>query len=412
MDGISLHTAGTSQEGRPIYALEIGKGEKVVFITGGAHANEPAGTVTLVHLSGELAKLQYAGYLKDYKFYFIPQLDPDGALVNWTWMKEPFSYKNFSRFYHCKTSPDIENGIPLEPGKKAERPEIEAFKKFIDSVGSVEYYITLHTTPLLGGALFLLNAVDIESTMPVIEFITERCKKQGLPMYDIDVHGHCGYKYIAPGFTIAGQLEDMEKFYKDQPEMLKKIKLSTYRYAMKERGAKLAFIAELPVMVDSELNTQEETKIPLYDLEMEKIRRGEEFFKKRMEIWDKVKEFPVTEENKKWIEFYEFMNERFEAGLKAQRKDMERYKGKFAKMSEMVELNRDNYRAEASRGIMGMNRLSGINTDEARDLYKKYEKIFEEGWREYEKRISYRILSLADQVKLQTAMIMAGLLIV
>lgn len=410
-DGIYIHTIGMSPEGRPIYAFEIGKGEKIIFVSGGAHSNEPSGTATLVHLAGELVKLQKDGYLKDYKFYFLPQLDPDSAVINWAWMKEPFSYKNLVRYSYCKVDPDIENGIPVEGDEKAARPEIAAFKGFIDSVEKVDYYVTLHTTPHLGGALFLLRTKELEEVKPVMEFITENCEKEGLPMYNIDVHGVCGYEYIAPGFVKTGSLEDNAKFYKDSPEMLKKLKLSTYQYAMEKRGAKLAFIAELPFIVDPELNDQEETKISLYDLTLEKLRRGEKNFEIRMEIWKDLQRFPITEENKLWIEFYEFMDGRTGAGLKAQKKDMDRYKDKFAKMHELSGLSRDNYSAQFSRALMALRRLSGVNREEAKELYKKYEEIYEEGWREYERRITCRVISLREQVKLQTAMIMAGLLI-
>jgi hypothetical protein len=409
--GITIQKIGSSREGREIFAIEIGTGDKHVFAIGGAHADEPTGTVTLVHLARELAKLKKS--ITEYTFFFIPQLDPDGAALNWQWMKEPYFYKNFARFNYRNNNPenDVEHGIPILE-EQTMRQEVEAFKTFIDGIGKIDYYITLHTTHLLGGALFVVCLQDMNQTKTIINFLTTQCRNHGIEMMDIELYGQMGIERLAPGFITAPRVEDFQKFYKDHPDILKKIKMNTYQYALERCGAKLSLISELPFLVDPELNNTEETKMSRYDLEMEDIRRGEKLLEQRRKLWDKLKGYPQTEDSQFWSHYYEFMLEMAPQGIEAQRADADRYKGKYAKMCELTELNTQPFTAHYSLGLMGMRRLAGLKTKDAVSQYKKYETMFEQGWAEYEKRISYWLLPLAEQVKLQSAMILAGLLIV
>lgn len=412
--GLISNNIGLSREGRPIYSIEFGRGEKKVVAVGGAHANEPTGTVTLLHLAKELSKPEQSHHFKEYKFFFIPQLDPDGAVKNWEWMKRPYSYKNYERFYYRNNNPevDVENGIPVSSDQTV-IPEIKAFKTWIDYISPIDYYITLHTTHVTGGAVFCVKTCDMKKYLdPVIEFLTHRCREHKLEMCNVDIYGKYGIKVIAPGFLTSSSLKEVQELFKENPERLKKIKMTTIQYARERCGAKLSLVAELPFIIEPELNNKEETKISYYDCVMESIRRSEKFFIKKKDLWDELKDFPYTEESKIWKEFYEFMFYRHPGDIDSALKDTDRYKGKFAKMHSLHSMTLGRFAEEYTIALMGMRRLSGLETEHARELYKKYKKLFEDGWNNYEKHFSYRILSLYEQVELQAGMIMAGLLVI
>jgi hypothetical protein len=112
------------------------------------------------------------------------------------------------------------------------------------------------------------------------------------------------------------------------------------------------------------------------------------------------------------MEWHEFWVERLKTNLEFQGKNMDKYKGKFVRPHDLIQYSRSRFGSQYSNGLMGMQRLAVVNTDEGKALYEKYEKMFEKGLREYEKRASYKIFPLSEQVKIQTAMILAGLLIV
>ena len=68
----------------------------------------------------------------------------------------------------------------------------------------------------------------------------------------------------------------------------------------------------------------------------------------------------------------------------------------------------------AMDGLAGMvmRRLTGVESEEGRILYGKYEKIFDHCLGRYEKLFLYRPVSIVTQVKLQAAAILAGLLVI
>jgi len=412
--GIISHSIGFSEEGRDIYSIELGTGDKKVFAVAGAHPDEPAGTVTLIHLARELVKLQRAGYCRDYKFFFIPQLDPDGASKNWEWMKKTYYYKNFLLFnFNEKNSGgrDIECGLPVSDNQSM-RPEVKAFKDFIDKNAPVDYFVTLHSDRLSGGALFLINAPVPKDIDPVMEFLTEACNKENLEMWDVERWGYSFQKRLAPGFFSHIKAEDVRNFYKDNPEELKNVRLDTVQYAVQNCGAKFALVTEFPFFVDREMNNHEETKICLYDFELERIRQRRKNLALQKELWKELNDFPVTESNKKWLDFYEGFFEVRSRYLSAFRENMDDYRGKFATEGDLHDLYKEKMSNEYLIPLMTMRRLTGVENEKGRNLYETYETIFEEKLERYEKLFLYRPLSVSRQVKLQTITILSGLLVV
>jgi murein tripeptide amidase MpaA len=75
---------GTSEQGRPIYQLKIGTGNKKVLLWSQMHGNESTGTKALFDLFNCLLSArekEIAAILESCTLLFIPMLNPDGAEV-------------------------------------------------------------------------------------------------------------------------------------------------------------------------------------------------------------------------------------------------------------------------------------------------------------------------------------------
>ena len=75
---------GESGEGRPIIALEVGSGSKVVSIDCGIHAREWISPAYCQWFIREVTTGQFASYKNDIKFLIQPLLNPDGYVYSWT----------------------------------------------------------------------------------------------------------------------------------------------------------------------------------------------------------------------------------------------------------------------------------------------------------------------------------------
>lgn len=110
-----LSVIGESEAGRPIHALRLGEGSTTALCIGGAHANEPVGSMTcqaLVHLLTTDSELSRS---LDYEFVFVPVADVDGALLNRGWFDGPFTPENYAmNFYRPDSTRDVEWRFPFE----------------------------------------------------------------------------------------------------------------------------------------------------------------------------------------------------------------------------------------------------------------------------------------------------------
>ena len=75
---------GTTEEGRPLIALEVGSGSKVVSIDCGIHAREWISPAYCQWFIREVTTGQFASYKNDIKFLIQPVLNPDGYAYTWS----------------------------------------------------------------------------------------------------------------------------------------------------------------------------------------------------------------------------------------------------------------------------------------------------------------------------------------
>lgn len=72
----------SEEEGQPIYAIELGKGERKILLIGQHHGDEILGTALVMHLAQRLCKRKneerVAKLLKEYQIWLVPSINPDG----------------------------------------------------------------------------------------------------------------------------------------------------------------------------------------------------------------------------------------------------------------------------------------------------------------------------------------------
>lgn len=86
-DIVDVLIIGKSVDNRNIYGIEVGKGEKIIFLDANVHAAEIANTLILTKFlteilnDYELGDKNTVNMLKDYKLAIIPSINPDGYEV-------------------------------------------------------------------------------------------------------------------------------------------------------------------------------------------------------------------------------------------------------------------------------------------------------------------------------------------
>lgn len=84
---IRVQVFGESEDKRPLYLMEVGEGEKAVFLLGGVHGRESINPAVLVQIAQDTGYLLTqkdpvaTELLQEYRFVFIPLLNPDGYAI-------------------------------------------------------------------------------------------------------------------------------------------------------------------------------------------------------------------------------------------------------------------------------------------------------------------------------------------
>ncbi len=100
---VKILEIGKSRKGEKIKALRIGKGRRTALLFGFPHPNEPIGSMTLEYLSWRLAEDRSLNEL-NYTWYIVKCADPDGARLNESWFKGPFTLLNYALNYYRPTT--------------------------------------------------------------------------------------------------------------------------------------------------------------------------------------------------------------------------------------------------------------------------------------------------------------------
>lgn len=158
-DIVKLELIGTSVDNRSIYGIEVGKGDKVVFLDANVHAAEIANVLMLLKYLNEVVDLyenrnsKIIDCLNEYTIAAIPSINPDGyeiynygveALNN----KDLWWYKNRNK-YDFENMKSNANGVDINRNFPTQNAGLY-FKQY-NLIKSVSLEKTTSNTAYFGG---------------------------------------------------------------------------------------------------------------------------------------------------------------------------------------------------------------------------------------------------------------------
>ncbi|MFE1948967.1 M14 family zinc carboxypeptidase [Streptomyces sp. NPDC059524] len=140
-----LRRIGTSRAGRPLHLLSVGHDPRTVLIVAGAHANEPTGGATALHLARRA--LVDRSLREDRSWHFLLCADPDGAALHRT--PAPRTLLEYHRHFFRPAGEEQPEWSPsvLPPDRLP--PETRALTGIIDELRPY-LQVSLHGTELGG----------------------------------------------------------------------------------------------------------------------------------------------------------------------------------------------------------------------------------------------------------------------
>ncbi|MGW7269932.1 M14 family zinc carboxypeptidase [Streptomyces sp. NPDC054864] len=141
----SLRQVGASRAGRPLHLLSVGSSPRAVLVVAGAHANEPTGGSTLLHLAEWT--LRDEDLRADTSWHFLLCADPDGANLHRT--PAPRTLFDYHRHFFRPAGPEQPEWSPsvLPPDRLP--PETRVLTGVIDELRPY-LQVSLHGTDLGG----------------------------------------------------------------------------------------------------------------------------------------------------------------------------------------------------------------------------------------------------------------------
>ncbi|MEV5977634.1 M14 family zinc carboxypeptidase [Streptomyces sp. NPDC052114] len=141
----ALRQVGSSRAGRPLHLLSVGHSPHAVLVVAGAHANEPTGGSTLLHLAEQT--LRDPALRADTSWHFLLCADPDGAHLHRT--PAPRTLLDYHRNFFRPAGPEQPEWSPSVLPPHRLPPETRALTAVIDELRPY-LQVSLHGTDLGG----------------------------------------------------------------------------------------------------------------------------------------------------------------------------------------------------------------------------------------------------------------------
>lgn len=238
---------GHSREGRPLYGYRMGEGPRLVTITAGCHADEPLGPMTAELLPRFIP--DYDGFLEDFTFRVVPQMNPDGAARNRPWFASELDFATYLE-HSVRELPgdDIEFGFSEGPEA---RPECRAAIDWLWKHGPVSAHFSLHGMAWAEGAWFLMNRDWADRVDWLTHALGALCTAWDVPQMEIDRKGEKGFSRIAKGVSTSPTSVAMKEHFLalDDPETAAKFLPSSMEFAESTGGNPLCLVSELPLFL-------------------------------------------------------------------------------------------------------------------------------------------------------------------
>ncbi|MFZ3560517.1 MULTISPECIES: M14 family zinc carboxypeptidase [unclassified Streptomyces] len=225
-----LRQVGTSRGGRPLHLLSVGHDRRAVLIVAGAHANEPTGGPTALHLA---EKALFDQELRtDRSWHFLLCADPDGAALHNA--PEPHSLLDYHRGFFRPTGAEQPEWSPsvLPPDRLP--PETRTLVGVIDEVRPY-LQVSLHGTEL-GGSWVQLTR-DIPG---LAEPFAKSAAELHIPV-ETGASDAAGWPTSGRGVHVMPDLDAQAAF----PSLPDDARLSTWHHAHRYGGS--TAIVEVPM---------------------------------------------------------------------------------------------------------------------------------------------------------------------
>ncbi|GHH79625.1 hydroxylacyl-CoA dehydrogenase [Streptomyces sulfonofaciens] len=225
-----LRRIGTSRAGRPLHLLSIGHAPHAVLVVAGAHANEPAGGSTLLHLAERA--LGDPGLRAGTAWHFLLCADPDGAALHRT--PAPRTLLDYHRRFFRPAGPEQPEWSPsvLPPDRLP--PETRALTGVIDELRPY-LQVSLHGTDLGG------SWVQLTKDVPgLAEPFAKSAARLHIPV-ETGASDAAGWPASGPGVHVMPAPDSDAAF----PSLPDDARLSTWHHAHRYGG--LTAIVEVPM---------------------------------------------------------------------------------------------------------------------------------------------------------------------
>ncbi len=246
---------GNSTKKTEIFGYTMGKGPIKVLIYGLPHSDEPIGTMTVDALGELISNNRELG--KDFTFFLIPCIDPDGLYLNRGWLKEPFSHKKFFlNRYHRPDKEDIDWSFPINTkhySYSTTMNETNILRKIIDSY-KPDLFVTLHSIQFSGIHFYFSN--NYVKLFDEIENFVEKSVmplQKGTPFFVEE-----GWAY-RPGFYRVYTTKEMISDYIREGMDISTLRRGEFSvgYYLEQNPKGIALVPEMPLYYDLELNNLE-----------------------------------------------------------------------------------------------------------------------------------------------------------
>lgn len=403
---LELIINGYTANKREVFFVKIGHGKKNIAITGGAHADEPFGIATCYTLIKNLVDNTEFEFLKEeFTFLIHPCLDPDGAVTNYTWANSN-SYPDYllKNFRNNDPSNDVEHGIPVKENQNI-RPELLVLmNNLLPYKGKLNFYVTLHTTHTLGGSLVLLFGEQKLETF--IETFSEKAKSLGCPVMDYKPREDEGLTYIAPGFLKSPSYNDFLKTFKDNPSALDSYKMTTYEWANLKLDCPICMIAEFPYLLNSQMDNASPSEVFYKDFEKKTLAFNIKIYHMICEQLELAEKYNI-DKNSVWYKKAALFRQH---ALKSYQKDethFEQFNDQMAPMGQVDYQPLQQIESEMKPWILLYHLLKDV--PEAKSEFDKGINEFEKLSLQWADTNKGKLLSLEQQIKLQSLMIFSGM---
>ena len=247
-DLAAFHDLGTSEEGRPLYGVVLGRGPHTVSLIAGAHADEPAGPETLrtFVLEGLCRRGAFAGVFERFRFVVVPHVNPDGEARNRPWIARWPSLEAYLR--EAVREPP---GRDLEFGFPDMRAENRIVAAFLREHAPFALHMSLHGMGIAEGAMLLIERHWAFRTQPLRDAFVRAVREEGLGLHDHNRKGEKGFFWIEPGFTTTPEGEAMHCFFHalGDDAMAARFHDSSMEFVRSLGGDPLCLVTELPLFV-------------------------------------------------------------------------------------------------------------------------------------------------------------------